>query len=307
MSRKVKLVVCLIIVGLWTNFVSAITLYTVKKGDTLWSISEKFFGSSQYWYFIWEKNKRIIKNPHWIYPGMKIAIPERSVLESVPLVEEVTKEEVTKPLYDFAFMASIPFYVDAPLSRKYYIREIMGGDGEIMVYEGAKVTIGCDCRYDCVCDYADVKEGDLFAVIELVMVGNGFIVVPKGIVQVDNLIKNGWIGRVIKFNREIMVNDSVIALSYPLPIYSLNNGSGNGKVIFIDDGFRMTGGYAGALVVALDTFVKAGDVLDVCDSNGIRKARLVIIQEGKTVGAFVLEGVKEIEIGDSIKGAGECR
>jgi len=47
--------------------------YTIKKGDTLWDLSEKFYDSEWDWPGLWEMNDEI-KNPHWIYPGKKIQI-----------------------------------------------------------------------------------------------------------------------------------------------------------------------------------------------------------------------------------------
>jgi len=47
--------------------------YTIKKGDTLWSLSEKFYNTQWDWPGLWEMNKDI-KNPHWIYPGQIIQI-----------------------------------------------------------------------------------------------------------------------------------------------------------------------------------------------------------------------------------------
>lgn len=44
--------------------------YTVVEGDTLWSISEKFFHYPWLWAEIWKDNK--IENPNIIYPGDKI-------------------------------------------------------------------------------------------------------------------------------------------------------------------------------------------------------------------------------------------
>lgn len=42
--------------------------YIVAKGDTLWSICERFFGNPWQWPKLWAQNE-LITNPHWIYPG----------------------------------------------------------------------------------------------------------------------------------------------------------------------------------------------------------------------------------------------
>ncbi|WP_320044814.1 LysM peptidoglycan-binding domain-containing protein [uncultured Desulfobacter sp.] len=47
--------------------------YTIKKGDTLWDLSQKFYNSQWDWPGLWEMNKEI-KNPHWIYPGNTIRV-----------------------------------------------------------------------------------------------------------------------------------------------------------------------------------------------------------------------------------------
>jgi hypothetical protein len=47
--------------------------YTVKKGDTLWDLSEQFADSPWLWPDLWEENSQI-PNPHWIYPGNRIRL-----------------------------------------------------------------------------------------------------------------------------------------------------------------------------------------------------------------------------------------
>ena len=48
-------------------------IYTIKKGDTLWGISERFIKDPYYWPNLWSHNPDI-PNPHFIYPGQKLAI-----------------------------------------------------------------------------------------------------------------------------------------------------------------------------------------------------------------------------------------
>ncbi len=43
-------------------------LHTVKRGDTLWDISGKYFGNHYNWPQIWSYNSHV-QNPHWLYPG----------------------------------------------------------------------------------------------------------------------------------------------------------------------------------------------------------------------------------------------
>ncbi len=50
--------------------------YTVQKGDTLWSISCKFFNNDgSKWKKIQEANKDILPNPASIKPGLTLTIP----------------------------------------------------------------------------------------------------------------------------------------------------------------------------------------------------------------------------------------
>jgi LysM repeat protein len=54
---------------------AAVTTYTVVKGDNLWNIAKKFYGSGVKYTIIFNANRGIIKNPSLIYPGQVLTIP----------------------------------------------------------------------------------------------------------------------------------------------------------------------------------------------------------------------------------------
>ncbi|MCM8784638.1 MAG: LysM peptidoglycan-binding domain-containing protein [Candidatus Omnitrophica bacterium] len=49
--------------------------YVIQKGDTLKKIAYKFYNDISKWRIIYEANKKIIKNPENLTPGVKIYIP----------------------------------------------------------------------------------------------------------------------------------------------------------------------------------------------------------------------------------------
>lgn len=57
------------------NIGSEFQTYKVQKGDTLWKISRKFYGSGKEWRKIYEANPDILSNPDKVKAGMDIRIP----------------------------------------------------------------------------------------------------------------------------------------------------------------------------------------------------------------------------------------
>ncbi len=49
----------------------------VKKGDNLWDIAKKYYGSGYRYRIISDANSRQIDNPKWIYPGQILQLPPR--------------------------------------------------------------------------------------------------------------------------------------------------------------------------------------------------------------------------------------
>ena len=73
-----------IVVGGRPNSTLVPDVYTVRRGDTLWDISGRFFGNPWEWPRVWSYNPEIT-NPHWIYPLDRLCL--RAEGEAQPLPE----------------------------------------------------------------------------------------------------------------------------------------------------------------------------------------------------------------------------
>lgn len=50
------------------------TIYVIKKGDTLWGLSDRFLKDPHYWPDLWARNPEQITNPHLIFPGQRVKV-----------------------------------------------------------------------------------------------------------------------------------------------------------------------------------------------------------------------------------------
>lgn len=52
-------------------------LYTVRPGDSLWSIAQRFYNDGNRWHEIHEANRALIgDNANLIHPGQRLVIPQ---------------------------------------------------------------------------------------------------------------------------------------------------------------------------------------------------------------------------------------
>lgn len=49
--------------------------HVVKRGDTLWDLARSYLANPYLWPQIFEANRGVVENPHWIYPAEKLLIP----------------------------------------------------------------------------------------------------------------------------------------------------------------------------------------------------------------------------------------
>jgi hypothetical protein len=49
--------------------------HEVKRGDTLWDLARAYLSNPFLWPMIFEANRSVVENPHWIYPAERLIIP----------------------------------------------------------------------------------------------------------------------------------------------------------------------------------------------------------------------------------------
>jgi hypothetical protein len=107
------LLLALILGTATATFAETPHVYTVKKGDTLWGISERFIKDPYFWPTLWSKNPEI-PNPHQIYPGQELLIYSDRIEviavapEPPPMVEAVTDAPVQVDSVEFALPEPVP-------------------------------------------------------------------------------------------------------------------------------------------------------------------------------------------------------
>lgn len=58
-------------------------VYTVRRGDTLWGVTGRYYGNPYEWPRVWSYNPEIT-NPHWIYPHDRIRLRGEGEIEQLP-------------------------------------------------------------------------------------------------------------------------------------------------------------------------------------------------------------------------------
>jgi nucleoid-associated protein YgaU len=67
------------------------TSHTVKTGDTLWDIARQYLSDPFLWPEVYRLNTAIVEDPHWIFPGEVLALPDPASL-GAPIIPVATDE-----------------------------------------------------------------------------------------------------------------------------------------------------------------------------------------------------------------------
>lgn len=143
-------------------------IYTVKKGDTLWDISQRFIKDPYYWPNLWSHNPAV-GNPHLIYPGQKLHIFDGRI-EIIPVGEGVSDTPGTSGDPGAAVVTPeeielLPTFGGANSFISNTEVETLGSlldtvDNRVMISTGDTVFLDID-------DLDSVKIGDVYELITL--------------------------------------------------------------------------------------------------------------------------------------------
>ncbi len=279
-------------------------IYEVKSGDTLWSISNRFYGSPFYWYFIWEANKTKVKNPHWIFPGQDLKIPPREFVKA--RLKGLKIEKPKKPLLHWEQQVFID-YITKNLPPKFGIlqSEIYDIDKTLFSQEdlvGMKIL-----------NKTEIKPGKIYLIYR---VGDfikdpytgrklGYFISNIGLVKVIKVIGDYALCKVLKTTASLMSGDIATSFEMPEPIYQFKDAKGELSariVALVED--KATADLLDMvfLNVGRDSNLKNGDVLYVYQKPyNVIVGKLLVIKVAEDATTCLVGKIKRIlVVGDYV-------
>ncbi len=264
-SREMKylLAVCLLTFGCMLFYPSLIRAqnltHTVEKGETLWSICEKYYGDTDLWPKLWQMNS-FITNPHFLHPGDVITLLEREALkksDTQPMESEKVETEMTGiDVSRMAPIGAVGFLTLNKLKPCGYVFSSFTST-KLMLGDGDKIVVRIE-------NDRQIKAGDKFTVckssslLRHPVTGKdlGYTISVHGyLVLKRHLKKNHYEAEILDAFSPINVNDLVIPYEPLSPcVQPLSAGSelmanivatreqkeliGQYSIVYIDQGFN---------------------------------------------------------------------
>lgn len=308
--------------------------YTVKKGDTLWSITQKEFKDPFLWPKLWQVNPKL-GNPHLIYPGNRINLEElrKALMEEAVVIEKEVKEVVVEP-------PAPPPVLEVPkeaTSLRYGAIGEVGfispdhvkgagtifgvRDDKIMVSDGDEVFV----------EFASgtaATLGDVFTVIRETatvfhpITGDrvGFLNEIRGVIEVTDVKSDYYVCRVVKSYKSMEKADVLVGHKEKNSLIEFTEGPRDAKghvirldkdalqgaefrIVFLDLGAKdglSVGNWMEIYKVPRATRILKGDETEELAPQ-VLGDMLVVSVENDTSAAVVHKSTEAFEVGDFVR------
>ncbi len=235
--------------------------HVVRKGDTLWDLARYYLNDPYRWPLIYDANKKVVENPHWIYPAEKLIIPgmRPDTLLGTPVAVAavaavqgpnrsrfyvaggdtagqtlISSEMARIPLVQTQEWLAAPWIADSAalgVIAKVYKPYDPRDQKDKLIHnfhprERLYITT-----------YGPISPKDQLLVVRLTkkLPGLGWIVEPQGVLSVDSVSPGAGQARVISQFADLKVGDIAIPLptAPAMPIGTLTEVSGgpNGRIL----------------------------------------------------------------------------
>jgi hypothetical protein len=207
--------------------------YEVRKGDTLWDISGRYYNDPESWPGLWEQNKQI-PNPHWIYPGNPIRLYGDGTDSQLPGSGGKTLEP---PILNYPSIGPVGFIRSEPLPPQGEIIQFKK-EGNISASEGDTVYIKANGDaplakgglYRLYRTYGPVKDPRTDAFI-----GDQYYF--TGILEIFHQDKDFYRAKILKSYRGVALGDKLMAFKPRNTQFTIGGSSGNidGQILFSEE------------------------------------------------------------------------
>ena len=195
--------------------------HRVNKGDTLWSICEKYYGDPYLWPELWELNQ-FVTNPHWISPGDVIKLFEDKEIK-LPPVKKVGERK--KQLVKIRKLMGVDVSSFTTINAiGLLLHEMIAPWGRIFDFEAEKILLSEGDTVYVKMYKENIKPGDIFTIYSvsgpvdhpLTNEKFGYIYSFKGILEMGKAQKGYHIAQIRESFKSIDRNDLLIPYT-PVP------------------------------------------------------------------------------------------
>jgi len=220
--------------------------YTVKKGDTLWGISQRFADSPWIWPELWQQNNQI-SNPHQIYPGERLRLFHHAATDRIGSAAAVetdadVRESVEAPYYYYSKINSIGFIRPQPILPYGSIVQAKDDKNAISVGDivfvrpqpQSELTVGG--KYTVYRNFEPLQDTD-----SGLMIGVQHFL--SGVIKVTSLETDFVVGQVVKSYRTIQIGDLLMPYRPRSPKITLTDSPNGlkGKILMAEEGNELLG------------------------------------------------------------------